>query len=113
MSAPFHRPGLALLRADNLRMTGKLAVIALLMFGFGYALVPMYKAICNALGINVLSVSEQRTGYASGTRERPANTQVDLLAHRDDRVRRQCARARGISSRRSARCRCIRARSPP
>lgn len=78
MSAPFHRPGLALLRADNLRMTGKLAVIALLMFGFGYALVPMYKAICNALGINVLSVSEQRNGYASGTRERPANTQVDL-----------------------------------
>jgi len=78
VSAPLHKSGLALLRADNLRMTGKLAVIALLMFGFGYALVPMYKAICNALGINVLSVSEQRNGYASGTRERPANTQVDL-----------------------------------
>ena len=25
------------------------------MFGFGYALVPIYKAICDALGINVLS----------------------------------------------------------
>jgi cytochrome c oxidase assembly protein subunit 11 len=78
VSVPLHKSGLALLRGDNLRMTAKLAVIALLMFGFGYALVPMYKAICNALGINVLSVSEQRNGYASGTRDRPANTQVDL-----------------------------------
>jgi cytochrome c oxidase assembly protein subunit 11 len=63
-----------LLRGDNLRMTGKLVVVAGLMFGFGYALVPIYKAICNALGINVLSVSE-RGGPVS--KQRPANTQVD------------------------------------
>ena len=43
------------LHRDNRRMVGKLAVIALAMFGFGYALVPMYKHICEALGINVLS----------------------------------------------------------
>ncbi|MET0519865.1 MAG: cytochrome c oxidase assembly protein, partial [Burkholderiaceae bacterium] len=43
-------------------MLGKLLVVALLMFGFGYALVPLYKAICEALGINVLSVSELQTG---------------------------------------------------
>jgi cytochrome c oxidase assembly protein subunit 11 len=64
----------ALLRGDNLRMTGKLVVVAGLMFGFGYALVPIYKAICNALGVNVLSVSE-RGGPTS--RQLPANTQVD------------------------------------
>ena len=64
----------ALLRGDNLRMTRKLVVVAALMFGFGYALVPLYKAICNALGINVLSVSE-RGGPAA--RQVPANTQVD------------------------------------
>jgi cytochrome c oxidase assembly protein subunit 11 len=64
-----------LLRADNLRMTRKLVVVAGLMFGFGYALVPIYKAICNALGVNVLSISE-RGGPTS--RERPANTQVDM-----------------------------------
>ncbi|MBL8348085.1 MAG: cytochrome c oxidase assembly protein [Rubrivivax sp.] len=29
------------------------------MFGFGYALVPLYRAICDALGVNVLSLSEQ------------------------------------------------------
>ena len=50
----------AALKADNRRMLGKLLVVALVMFGFGYALVPMYRAICEALGINVLSLSEQR-----------------------------------------------------
>lgn len=64
---------------DNRRLLGKLAVIALAMFGFGYALVPMYRTICEALGINVLSLSEQlTTAGLSGTRERKANTQVDL-----------------------------------
>lgn len=64
------------LRGDNRRMVGKLAVVALLMFGFGYALVPMYKAICTALGINVLSLSERLT--SEGARAaRPANGQID------------------------------------
>ena len=63
------------LRRDNHRMVGKLAVIVLAMFGFGYALVPMYRTICNALGINVLSVSERIT---SGTGiGRKVSTQVD------------------------------------
>lgn len=66
------------LRSDNLRMMGKLAVIALAMFGFGYALVPMYRTICDALGINVLSVSERVTaGGLAGSRQRQASTQVD------------------------------------
>jgi cytochrome c oxidase assembly protein subunit 11 len=66
----------AALRRDNLRMVGKLALVAALMFGFGYALVPMYRAICAALGINVLSVSERVA--QQGLRARaPASTQVD------------------------------------
>ena len=64
------------LHRDNRRMMGKLGVIALAMFGFGYALVPMYRTICDALGINVLSVSERVTG-GTGT-SRKASTQVDL-----------------------------------
>lgn len=75
MSHRPHEPGFALLRGDNLRMMGKLTVVAALMFGFGYALVPIYKAICDALGINVLAVAEQRAGVT--LRERPANTQID------------------------------------
>ena len=64
---------------DNRRMLGKLAVIALAMFGFGYALVPMYRTICDALGINVLSVSERvsSAGLADTAARRKANTQVD------------------------------------
>ena len=64
--------------ADNRRMLAKLLVMVAVMFGFGYALVPMYRAICDALGINVLSLSEQRvaTGNWSG-RADVSNTQVD------------------------------------
>ncbi|MBL8327678.1 MAG: cytochrome c oxidase assembly protein [Rubrivivax sp.] len=54
-------------------MMGKLLVVAGLMFGFGYALVPMYRAICEALGINVLALSERRTVDSESLR----NTQVD------------------------------------
>lgn len=65
----------ASLLVDNRRMVGKLAVVAVLMFGFGYALVPMYRAICTALGINVLSVSEK--AIPGNSKATPANTQVD------------------------------------
>jgi cytochrome c oxidase assembly protein subunit 11 len=66
------------LNADNRRMLGKLAVVAVLMFGFGYALVPMYRAICDALGINVLSVSERRVAQGwLGSSQAKGNSQVD------------------------------------
>ncbi len=65
----------AALGGDNRRMFGKLAVVAALMFGFGYALVPMYRAICAALGINVLSLAELQT---SGQAAAVGSTQVDL-----------------------------------
>ena len=74
MTTP-ERPQAPELRSDNLRILGKLAVVAALMFGFGYALVPMYRAICAALGINVLSVAEQQGPGSSRATSR--NTQVD------------------------------------
>ena len=61
---------------DNTALLGKLALVVALMFGFGYALVPMYKSICEALGINVLSVSER--AVPGNSKATPANTQVDL-----------------------------------
>jgi cytochrome c oxidase assembly protein subunit 11 len=61
---------------DNRALVAKLALIAALMFGFGYALVPLYRAICDALGINVLSTSELRTA-AFGRESAAPNTQVD------------------------------------
>jgi cytochrome c oxidase assembly protein subunit 11 len=69
---------LSLLR-DNAHLLIKLVVVVSLMFGFSYALVPMYRAICEALGINVLSLSDQRTASGSWTGGKGAvpNTQVD------------------------------------
>jgi cytochrome c oxidase assembly protein subunit 11 len=61
----------------NRRMFGKLLVVVVLMFGFGYALVPMYRAICEALGINVLSLAEQRAQSWSGGSKAGRNSQVD------------------------------------
>lgn len=49
----------------------KLVVVAVVMFGFGYALIPVYRQVCEVLGINVLTQKD-------GTVARPANTQVDL-----------------------------------
>jgi len=64
---------LGLRLADNRRMLAKLAVVAAMMFGFGYAMVPLYSAICEALGVNVLTLSEVR-----GSERAAGNSQVDL-----------------------------------
>ena len=78
------RPARRTLLADNRRLLGRLLVVSLAMFGFGYALVPMYRAICDALGVNVLSLSEiVQRGDAMPARSAAAaaaagtNTQVD------------------------------------
>ena len=67
----------AALRGDNGRMVRKLAVITVLMFAFGYALVPIYKSICTALGINVLSLAELDVQGGSKA-SIGKNTQIDL-----------------------------------
>ena len=50
------------------------------MFAFGYALIPIYKHICELTGINILSLSERQVpgnGAAGKDVRLPANTQVD------------------------------------
>ena len=54
------------LHARNRQMMTKLVVVAVAMLGFGFAMVPMYRQICDALGIT------QQRAVAAGT-----NTQVD------------------------------------
>jgi cytochrome c oxidase assembly protein subunit 11 len=54
-------------REQNRKLFTRLALVALGMFGFGYALVPFYYQICAAWGVN--SFGEVRAA--------PANTQVD------------------------------------
>ncbi len=64
------------LRHENFRMVGKLAVITVSMFAFGYALVPLYKSICEMTGINILALGDRNIPGA--TPNTPANTQVDV-----------------------------------
>jgi cytochrome c oxidase assembly protein subunit 11 len=70
----FSLPSLA---SDNKRMVVKLLVVVAAMFGFGYALVPLYRAICDALGVNVLSLSERKVATGSWSGGAGASTQVD------------------------------------
>ena len=58
-------------RVLNRTVLLKLVVVAIVMFGFAYALVPVYRQVCEALGINVLTQKD-------GTVAPPVNTQVDL-----------------------------------
>ena len=52
----------------NRRLLTRLSIVAAMMFGFGFTLVPFYERICEALGINLLV---ERSGDQG-------NTQVDL-----------------------------------
>jgi len=63
------------LRSINLAMAGKLSVVAVAMLAFGYALGPIYNAICEMTGINVLALGERNIPGA-GSNAAP-NTQVD------------------------------------
>jgi cytochrome c oxidase assembly protein subunit 11 len=68
------------IRSENVKMVGKLAIVTMGMFAFGYALVPLYKAICEMTGINILSLSERQVpgnGVAGRDVKVPSNTQVD------------------------------------
>ena len=54
------------LEQENRRLSTRLAIVAVAMFGFGFALVPFYNQICAALGVNSLLQADE-----------VANTQVD------------------------------------
>ena len=67
------------LRRENAKMVGKLVVIAAGMFAFGYALIPIYKHICEMTGINILSLSEGQVpgnGLAGKAATLQANSRV-------------------------------------
>jgi cytochrome c oxidase assembly protein subunit 11 len=55
----------------NLPMLAKLGLFALMMFGFGWAMIPLYNAICEITGINLLTRPD------AGAAEFAKSTQVD------------------------------------
>lgn len=57
---------------SNRSILRKLVIVSVLMFGFGWALVPLYRKICEVTGINVVTLRDADAGSAA------RNTQVDL-----------------------------------
>ena len=68
------------LERENRVLSRKLAVIAVGMFAFGFALVPFYNQICAALGINQI---EQRSEVLNSQvdRSRTVTVELDSNAH--------------------------------
>ena len=60
----------------NSQILLKLLIASVLMFGFGYALVPLYKALCQVTGINVVT-SKNDYGVRAYSPNKVGNTQVD------------------------------------
>jgi cytochrome c oxidase assembly protein subunit 11 len=66
------------LRQNNLLMLRKLTVVALGMFAFGYALIPIYKHICEMTGINILALGEKELpGSGNARLSKADNSQID------------------------------------
>jgi cytochrome c oxidase assembly protein subunit 11 len=61
-------------------MMSKLAVITVCMFAFGYALIPLYKHLCEITGINILSLVERQVpgNGVAGADARALNSQMDM-----------------------------------
>lgn len=57
-------------------MSFKLVVVTIMMFGFGFALVPTYRAICELTGINVITNKNEYGIRAFGAKSVKENTQV-------------------------------------
>ena len=56
-------------------MVSKLIVLAIGMFAFGYAMVPLYKTFCDMTGINILAMGDRNIPGAAP--DVAINTQVD------------------------------------
>ena len=64
-------------RLANLPMVGKLVVFAMIMFGFGWGMIPLYNAICNVTGINVLTKRDENAeAFARSTQVDTTRTLV-------------------------------------
>ncbi len=63
------------IKTENLKMTAKLVVVVVGMVAFGYALVPIYRAICEFTGINILALGDKDIPGAKS--KVVPNTQID------------------------------------
>ena len=66
---------------DNRRMFTRLSIVAVAMFGFGYAMVPFYDSICKALGINSLIEQDSIAANTQVDKTRFVTIELDANAH--------------------------------
>jgi cytochrome c oxidase assembly protein subunit 11 len=64
-------PPSSLVRSGVRTTTRKLVIVVVMMFGFGWALIPVYRMICDVSGVNLL------TGRDPAAEAAARNTQVD------------------------------------
>lgn len=73
------------LRRVNRELLGKLLVASVAMFGFGFAMVPIYQTICEITGVNVLTQrDESAESFARNTQvdtSRSITVEFDANAH--------------------------------
>ena len=65
---------------QNRKLSLRLAIVAVGMFGFGFALVPLYDQICAALGVNSL-VERAEVGNSQIDVSRTVTIELDSNAH--------------------------------
>jgi cytochrome c oxidase assembly protein Cox11 len=61
------RPQVPEVQSDNRTILRKLVIVSVLMFGFGWALVPLYRKICEITGINVVTLRRGRRAIRRST----------------------------------------------
>ncbi|OGA00558.1 MAG: cytochrome c oxidase assembly protein [Betaproteobacteria bacterium RIFCSPLOWO2_02_67_12] len=66
---------------DNRRVLTRLSVVAALMFGFGFALVPFYEKVCLALGVNSLVERSEQAANTQVDTSRSVTIELDANAH--------------------------------
>jgi cytochrome c oxidase assembly protein subunit 11 len=65
----------------NNRMLTRLSIVAVAMFGFGFALVPFYDHICRALGVNSMVERSDEAANTTVDRTRTVTIELDANAH--------------------------------
>lgn len=71
------------LKQANKRLAGRMLLVAVAMFGFGFALVPLYNVFCNATGLNGKSANDNEPAqvHAHETRLEDRLVTVEFLSN--------------------------------
>jgi cytochrome c oxidase assembly protein subunit 11 len=67
-------------KSENRRLSRRLTIVAIAMFGFAFALVPFYNQICAALGINSIEQAAEAVNTQVDT-SRTVTIELDSNAH--------------------------------